>query len=1181
MKIRRLDLIAYGPFTDVSLDLSAGARGLHLIHGPNEAGKSSALRAIHDLFYGIPLRSSDNFIHDYNQLRIGAEIEDSQGRVLEFRRRKGSRNTLLSADDETPLEPGAIDRFLGGVESETFRSLFGIDHRRLVEGGKAILEGRGQVGQLLFAAGSGLTGLQAATSSIQAELDLLFKPRGQNPEINRLLGELNGLRKQVQERQLPGEEWTWHDEAFREATRKKEGLDRHRQDRVRERNRLLRIRDALTPIVEREQLLGRLDAVRDVVPLPVDFADRHRTARESLTRAVALAEQADSDLGSFEERLQAISPPDEVLAKAEAIESLHRRLGEFLKGQQDRPGLLRMQQGDEHFARNLLVELGKPRDLQAAESLRIRGDMPERIRELGRQRASIDADLAGHRQALESLGDQLRELTGAVDPTGPEPDVEPVRRVVSRCHRLGDPESELARGLVELEDERGSLQLDLQRLPHWSGPLDELSRLRVPLEETITEVSREISDLERLIGRADDELAEVGDQLEVVDAEIRALELEQGVPTEADLVSSRLRRDMGWRLVRLDWLDRGSPPDERSSFVDEYAPGGTLREAFERSMAHCDEQADRLRREADRVARRSECLARRERLSRRRDELARDRQDGADRLRDIRGRWDAHLLAEGLPALGPEELRAWVRRRAELVSVRETLRLRQRELDALSRTIAEHRSAIDAALAEAGNYGMNPADSLADRVDRASAFINMAEEARATRRESLRSIERTRRDRDDAERRLREAERRLEAWRESWSPLMARLGLEPESTPAQADSFLRRIEALWSHLDQARGFRSRVEGIDRDARQFADDVAAVARVIAPELVDRPAEAAVSEVYRRLGEARDHRKERDSIASNRDDARLKLRSANLTIAQETARLQALCREARCDTPDDLPEAEATAAERARLEADLRRVEDLIRSCCAGSSLDAFISESRGIDPDGLELRIDELDEEIELIERDRSALDQSIGGEREWLRAQRGGDEAADAAERTQSLLAEVRSRVEDYAALRLALELLQCGIEEFREENQGPILRRAGELFTTLTAGSFQGLGLGEDDHGQPVLLGLRDGRPVGVESMSDGSCDQLYLALRLASLEGWFARHEPIPLVADDILLNFDDERSAAALVALAELSRRTQVLFFTHHEHLVELAQAHLPNDVRTIHRLESRGVAASTAP
>jgi uncharacterized protein YhaN len=60
---------------------------------------------------------------------------------------------------------------------------------------------------------------------------------------------------------------------------------------------------------------------------------------------------------------------------------------------------------------------------------------------------------------------------------------------------------------------------------------------------------------------------------------------------------------------------------------------------------------------------------------------------------------------------------------------------------------------------------------------------------------------------------------------------------------------------------------------------------------------------------------------------------------------------------------------------------------------------------------------------------------------------------------------------------------------------------------------------------------------------------------------------------VVDDILLNFDDLRATAALGALAELSRRTQVLFFTHHRHIIDLARTHLPREVVFVHELPGR--------
>ncbi|GAC1346978.1 MAG: hypothetical protein NVSMB14_09830 [Isosphaeraceae bacterium] len=149
--------------------------------------------------------------------------------------------------------------------------------------------------------------------------------------------------------------------------------------------------------------------------------------------------------------------------------------------------------------------------------------------------------------------------------------------------------------------------------------------------------------------------------------------------------------------------------------------------------------------------------------------------------------------------------------------------------------------------------------------------------------------------------------------------------------------------------------------------------------------------------------------------------------------------------------------------------------------------------------------------------------------------------------------------------------MLQRSIERYREKSQGPVLALAGRLFADLTCGSFRTLQIDEDEKGHAILKGVReDGHSVLVEAMSDGTHDQLYLSLRLAGLEVWLRTHEPIPFVVDDILLNFDDARATAALRAIAELSRSTQVLFFTHHRHVIDLARASLAEDVVFLHEL-----------
>ena len=95
MRIKRLNIRAFGHFTDMPLDFSSALPGLHIIFGPNEAGKSTALRALRGLLYGIDSRTPDNFIHDYGRLLIGGHLETSKGKELIFWRRKRNVGDLL------------------------------------------------------------------------------------------------------------------------------------------------------------------------------------------------------------------------------------------------------------------------------------------------------------------------------------------------------------------------------------------------------------------------------------------------------------------------------------------------------------------------------------------------------------------------------------------------------------------------------------------------------------------------------------------------------------------------------------------------------------------------------------------------------------------------------------------------------------------------------------------------------------------------------------------------------------------------------------------------------------------------------------------------------------------------------------------------------------------------------
>jgi uncharacterized protein YhaN len=287
---------------------------------------------------------------------------------------------------------------------------------------------------------------------------------------------------------------------------------------------------------------------------------------------------------------------------------------------------------------------------------------------------------------------------------------------------------------------------------------------------------------------------------------------------------------------------------------------------------------------------------------------------------------------------------------------------------------------------------------------------------------------------------------------------------------------------------------------------------------------------------------------------------------------------MCREARCANVDDLPQAERASETALRLDEKQAALEEQLFTLAAGAPIDTLVAEAAAVSLDALPGQLEQIGRQIDESERQRDELQRTIGREERDLAAMQTDDGAADAAAEVQELLARLEGEALQYVRLRLASAVLRDGIESYRAKNEGPVLRRASELFAQFTLGRFERLVV-ESDAGEKTLKGVRASGPaalpgepnmVDLHGMSEGTADQLFLALRLASLESHLDLRTPIPLVVDDILISFDDQRATAALRALAQLAGKTQILFFTHHQHLVDLARAAVDPEVLFVHSL-----------
>jgi uncharacterized protein YhaN len=362
----------------------------------------------------------------------------------------------------------------------------------------------------------------------------------------------------------------------------------------------------------------------------------------------------------------------------------------------------------------------------------------------------------------------------------------------------------------------------------------------------------------------------------------------------------------------------------------------------------------------------------------------------------------------------------------------------------------------------------------------------------------------------------------------------------------------------------------RIAGIDRRSLEFETELAALVAVV-PELGDLPASDAARQLVLRVKAARDADAKRQALLEERDDARSALEAATIELAGVRDGLAELAREVSIDLIDDLETTAARSSRVAALDEQIRSVETRLSTQGGGRSLAELEADAVGCDPLELGAAIDAgqaalavLAEKLEQATRTEAELAQE-------LRSMDGSDAAAAEVDRAEAALALALEGAERFTRVVLARHLAAEVVRRYAEQHRDPLLERAGGHLAQLTSGAWLKVGVVHDDHRTPRLSAIAAGgeeRFVG--QLSDGTRDQLYFALRLAAIEEAIGHRGAMPVVFDDILVNFDDDRSRAAIGCLAALAETTQVLVFTHHHHVASLVDEVLGTERARLHEL-----------
>ncbi len=176
------------------------------------------------------------------------------------------------------------------------------------------------------------------------------------------------------------------------------------------------------------------------------------------------------------------------------------------------------------------------------------------------------------------------------------------------------------------------------------------------------------------------------------------------------------------------------------------------------------------------------------------------------------------------------------------------------------------------------------------------------------------------------------------------------------------------------------------------------------------------------------------------------------------------------------------------------------------------------------------------------------------------------DKLSELRARKKGLIEQLSFDVRNWAKFKLADAMLKRGMEKYERESQPLVIRKAEKIFKGMTGGRYPNLvvPLGET---RSILVMDENNSPKNPDQLSRGTREQLYLSLRLGLIQEYVSRSESLPIIIDDIFVNFDPSRAANACGALAQLSGINQILVFTCHPGMVSLFQENMKKDVQVI--------------
>ncbi|SMF78734.1 Uncharacterized protein YhaN [Paenibacillus uliginis N3/975] len=426
------------------------------------------------------------------------------------------------------------------------------------------------------------------------------------------------------------------------------------------------------------------------------------------------------------------------------------------------------------------------------------------------------------------------------------------------------------------------------------------------------------------------------------------------------------------------------------------------------------------------------------------------------------------------------------------------------------------------------------------RLGRLTAEVSTAEERVSEQNSELIHTERVI---QQEEKRFLELEQQWENW------LKARL-LPNRLSPDAVMDILNWSEQGNELIRQLESLKIKIEKLTHEEERYEEDCLLVIREMG--LGETTGSSLLEGVYQQWLGYKETMQERKLLSARTAELLTEAAEVADEILKLEERMQVLLKACGVEQEEEFLRLGAAAIRCDELERSVRHAEVAMFS--------GWNSEDRGqlefileqSDASELERRCQDQEEASSADDKVRDELQERRGRllqEKESLEQKGLQEDALQQLEEKQSALKDI---VVQYAVRSIGTELISRTRKFYEEEKQPHVLRLASGYVERLTGGAYIRVLMRMGD--QMLLVEQKDGTVIESARLSRGTAEQLYLAMRLALAE-LMPHKEKIPMVLDDIFVNFDMERLGYALQLLAEVSSTRQIILMTCHDHVVKM--------------------------